>query len=259
MVSVMLESVNIKTMIEDTRGPNQTIHAALVKAEIPIETKALDAGDYAWEDYDHKKVGVERKTWQDLLASFADGRLGGTDTMKDGVTPKDELQRLKSAYIYPVLLIEGMHLIEAGKICVATDEGKWIAMRDKFGVRSIPFIRTKWAAARIYSSLWDYSRYLGVEVVWTPNARASGELLVHGYLHDQRVSHGNERKSTRWKAPGVPHWYDFIHLPGVGAVRWQALDKSANSLYNVSRMSEKEIQVVVGKVTGTKIWRWLHG
>ena len=67
----------------------------ILKRTCKVEIRRLNPGDYViWQN--GVAVGVERKTFSDLLSSLASGRL------------EEQLERLRRAYVKTYLLIEGL-------------------------------------------------------------------------------------------------------------------------------------------------------
>lgn len=80
-------------IITDDREPPDLI--SLLKLTCKVEIRRLNPGDYViWQN--GVAVGVERKTFSDLLSSLASGRL------------EEQLERLRRAYVKTYLLIEGL-------------------------------------------------------------------------------------------------------------------------------------------------------
>jgi Fanconi anemia group M protein len=78
-------------MIIDHREFNSNVVRRLSQLDVLIQPEQLDVGDFVLSD----RVGVERKQTRDFLSSLIDGRLF------------QQLKRLRSAYIRPILIIEG--------------------------------------------------------------------------------------------------------------------------------------------------------
>ena len=78
--------------VVDIHEPD-TIANELIKAG--WDRKHLTVGDYTFESYDGKTVGIDRKEAYDLLNSLASGRLA------------KQLQNLLNAYDFPIFLLEG--------------------------------------------------------------------------------------------------------------------------------------------------------
>ena len=92
----------------DTREPldiSMAIHLALPPDQ--IEERALKTGDVVMTDKCGCTVAIERKATPDLLGSIASGRL------------KQQADRLKREFDYPVLVIQGQIILGAeGKAVV---------------------------------------------------------------------------------------------------------------------------------------------
>jgi Fanconi anemia group M protein len=83
------------TIIVDTREFNSAVVKELSRKGIVVESQQLDVADYVLSD----RLAVERKEVNDFLASLMDGRLFS------------QLKMLKSAYINPILVLEGEGLL----------------------------------------------------------------------------------------------------------------------------------------------------
>jgi Fanconi anemia group M protein len=82
-------------IIADTREFNSEVVKELSRKGIVVESQQLDVADYILSD----RLAVERKEVDDFLASLMDGRLFS------------QLKMLKSAYINPILVLEGEGLL----------------------------------------------------------------------------------------------------------------------------------------------------
>lgn len=78
-------------IIIDQRERNPDIINCLEKTGIDIERKTLPVGDYVVSN----RICIERKTISDFESSLINGRLF------------DQIERLKQAYEFPIVLIEG--------------------------------------------------------------------------------------------------------------------------------------------------------
>ncbi len=78
-------------LIVDQRERNAELLRALELLGMAIEVRTLPVGDYAVSD----RICIERKTISDFESSLVSGRLF------------DQITRLKEAYEFPVLLVEG--------------------------------------------------------------------------------------------------------------------------------------------------------
>jgi Fanconi anemia group M protein len=82
-------------IIADTREFNSDVVRELARRGVVVESQQLDIGDYILSD----RLAVERKEVEDFLNSLMGGRLFS------------QLKMLKSAYINPILVVEGEHLL----------------------------------------------------------------------------------------------------------------------------------------------------
>jgi Fanconi anemia group M protein len=78
-------------IIADTREFNSEVVRELARKGVVVESQQLDIGDYILSD----RLAVERKEVDDFLTSLMGGRLFS------------QLKMLKSAYINPILVVEG--------------------------------------------------------------------------------------------------------------------------------------------------------
>jgi Fanconi anemia group M protein len=79
------------TIIADTREFNSDVVRELSRKGVVVDSQQLDVGDYILSD----RLAVERKEVDDFLSSLMDGRLFS------------QLKLLKSAYMNPILVLEG--------------------------------------------------------------------------------------------------------------------------------------------------------
>jgi Fanconi anemia group M protein len=80
-----------RTILVDTREFNSEVVRELARKGLVVEPKQLDIGDYVLSD----RIAVERKEVKDFLNSLMDGRLFS------------QLKMLRTAYINPILVLEG--------------------------------------------------------------------------------------------------------------------------------------------------------
>lgn len=111
-------------IVADTREFNSDVVKELSRMEILVNPQQLDIGDYIISD----RLAVERKEVDDFLQSLIDGRLFG------------QLKRLKSAYIHPVMILEGEGLFTRRQIKHTSIFGALASIVSDFG---IPVISTK--------------------------------------------------------------------------------------------------------------------
>ncbi|UCG69541.1 MAG: DEAD/DEAH box helicase family protein [Thermoplasmata archaeon] len=83
-------------IIADTREFNSEVVRELSRIGVVVESQQLDVGDYILSD----RLAVERKEVGDFLSSLVGGRLFS------------QLKMLKSAYVNPLLVLEGEGLLE---------------------------------------------------------------------------------------------------------------------------------------------------
>jgi Fanconi anemia group M protein len=115
-----LEKIKI---IIDNREFNSLVIRELTKREVQIEPKHLPVGDYIVSEH----ICIERKLVNDFLQSLIDGRLF------------TQLKTLKSAYIKPILILEGEGLFTSRKIHSAAIYGALVSIISDF---NIPIIST---------------------------------------------------------------------------------------------------------------------
>jgi Fanconi anemia group M protein len=112
------------SMIIDHREFNSNAVRRLSQLDVLIKPEQLDVGDFILSD----RVGVERKQASDFLSSLIDGRLF------------DQLKRLRSTYIRPILIIEGDGLYTNRQITSNAVNG---ALASILADYNIPVITTK--------------------------------------------------------------------------------------------------------------------
>ncbi len=110
-------------MIVDHREFKSNVVQRLSQQEVTIQPEQLNVGDYVLSE----RVGVERKVVNDFLGSLIDGRLF------------EQLKRLRSAYIKPLLIIEGDGLYTNRQINANAVSGALASIVTDF---NIPIITT---------------------------------------------------------------------------------------------------------------------
>ena len=150
------------TLYIDTREP-----ASLVQVinEMIQDTRiiTLQQADFALFDQDGCSLGIERKTWTDLVSSFGSGRL------------EAQLGRISAGYT-PLLLIEGS---------LSRTKGGWLRTEQH---------TTGWRLAAVTMALLALQDEHGLRFLYTPDHYATADCLR--LLH-QRSQLGCWRHSVR--------------------------------------------------------------
>ncbi len=108
-------------ILVDTREFNSTVVRELSRNGYIIDSELLPIGDYIISD----RVGVERKTAEDFIASLKDGRLF------------QQLGLMKKAFIRPVVILEGGGLFESGGMNPAAIYGALASIVTDYGIPMI--------------------------------------------------------------------------------------------------------------------------
>lgn len=115
----------------------------------------LDSADFLIADQDGHTAGIERKTYADLLASVADGRLSA------------QLGRLVETYTHPIIVLEGTYRLRAdGKTTV--------------GGRDTKFTHASWQAV-----LMDMQRRTKITVM--PSSSREATLDIVRMIHNRAL------------------------------------------------------------------------
>jgi ERCC4-type nuclease len=138
--------------------------------DIGVE-RDLPAGDYIWLTRQGRRVGWERKSISDLLASLGSGRLA------------DQLRRLAQEVEIPGLLWEGpLEVDHYGNLVDAywtTRDGRRVRVP-----RSL-----NWNLRHLQGALYAYARLLGLNLVYSPGIEWTGRILRWLFEWDQKGYH----------------------------------------------------------------------
>jgi Fanconi anemia group M protein len=190
------------TIIADTREFNSDVVRELSRKGIVVNSQQLDVGDYVLSD----RLAVERKESNDFLKSLMDGRLFS------------QLKLLKSAYINPILILEGEDILGRG----ISDAAIYGALASIISDFKIPIIQT--------SDMKETANLLAVMA-----KREISEKRQIGIRGDKVSMSLQERQQ-----------FIIEGLPGVSATLAQRLLDHFGSVEAVISASEKELCEVKG-------------
>lgn len=207
----------------DDREPSYL--AVLLRGEgIEVEVRRLSAGDYQWES-PLGRVGVERKTVDDLLSSIASGRLD------------DELARLVEAVALPVLFLQGGLEYFRGRPVGG-------------GFQAVPLDLTA-----VLNKLLSW-QLRGVALYPLPDDGREGIFLAGLYRWTQKERHQGVARRPRL-LPNMerlpPRVEVFAALPGVGPERARLLAARASLREAFGGWSEADWAAVVGPRRAARI------
>jgi Fanconi anemia group M protein len=191
------------TIIADTREFNSNVVRELARKGIIVDSKQLDVGDYILSD----RLAVERKEAGDFLSSLMDGRLFS------------QLKLLKSAYVNPILVLEGEGLLGRRGISDSAIYGALASIVSDF---NIPIIRT--------NDMKETANLLAVMA-----KREMSEKRPVGIRGDKVSMSLKERQQ-----------FIIEGLPGVSATLAQRLLDHFGSVEAVMKANEKELCEVKG-------------
>jgi len=126
-----------KKLVVDNREMASGVVRALYDMGYTLEPCHMEAGDYAVSS----TVGVERKTAEDFLSSLIDGRLF------------PQIASLSSAYLEPVLVVEGRGLYERRGVGRKAVMGALASIVTDFGVPAV-FTSGPRETAEFIDALW---------------------------------------------------------------------------------------------------------
>lgn len=191
------------TIIADTREFNSEVVRELSRKGVVVDSQQLDVGDYILSD----RLAVERKESNDFLKSLMDGRLFS------------QLKLLKSAYINPILVLEGDGLL--GKRGVS-DQAIYGALASIISDFKIPIIQT--------SNMKETANLLAI---MAKREREEGRLI--GIRGDKVSMSLKERQQ-----------FIIEGLPGVSATLAQRLLDHFGSVEAIISADEKKLCEVKG-------------
>ena len=204
--------MNELKLIVDQRERNSELLKALETLGMSIEVRTLPVGDYAISD----RLCVERKTIEDFESSLVSGRLF------------DQLKRLKEAYEFPVLLVEGG--TETFRMRRASING---------------------AIAAIYV---DY----GVPVLFTGGESDTAQTIRSMAKHEQAESRQGPSLKGAVRAYTDAQFQEYVigNLPGIGPKLAKALLARFGTIRSIANMKPEQL-AKVDKI-GIKKARRMH-
>lgn len=222
----------------------------------------LDFGDVSFEGNGAEgkiQIGIERKTWGDLINSFRSGRLVGHQII--GL-----LENYQKVYLF----CEG--IIRENKKSGMIEEwrhGKWKKVDYSESERA----RQRFAYAPVKKHLITLANKLGIEWHETADLGETARMIEVIYewwnepweSHKSHLQHQVSSPPTMFALlrPGKPSWpVQFaVNLPvRVGWKKAAVIEKHFGSVPKMIEASEEEWRKVdgIGKVLARNIWRALH-
>lgn len=185
-----------------------------------IIEKQLEVADYIVSD----RVGIERKTVNDLLQSVLDQRLFR------------QLEDMSSTFEKPLLIVEGDQktLFNARKIHPNTIHG-------------------------VLSSITlDY----GIPIIWTHSPKVTAAQIFWTACREQGMGKRGLQTRVRKKMKGMPQQQEFLvaGIPNVNSVLSKRLLREFKTVKNVFSLEEQDIMKVdgIGKKKAKRIWCLLN-
>lgn len=205
-------------IIVDHREYRSTVARSLNEKHVLVKPKQLDVADYVVSS----RIAVERKTIDDFLQSLISGRLF------------EQLQRLRSAYPRPLLILEGSGL----------------------------FTKRNMNHYAILGSLISISVDLGIHILTTQTPLETADLLFILAKREQRLEH--KPVVLRGEKPSLQLFEQqrFIieGLPHISAVMALRLLNHFKSIRAIALATPEELQEVpgIGKGIAFDIHRVFH-
>lgn len=200
-------------IVVDSREARSDIPTRLKRFErAEVEVQELEIGDYLIAE----GIAIERKTANDLVASIMDGRLIGQSEL------------LKSAYLRPIVLLEG----------------------DPYLVRSAI------EPAAITGAISHLVANLGIAVVPTPSAERSAEMIYTLARHaSEGLSYVPPLRGSKPRDATLMARYLLEGLPSVGPSTAAALLAKFGSAHAVFAADVKDLCGVkgIGEKTALRI------
>ncbi len=218
----------------------------------------LDYGDISFEGngVDGRiQIGIERKTWGDLINSFRSGRLVG-----------HQIIGLLENYQKVYLICEG--IIRENKKSGMIEEwrhGKWMKVDYSKSERA----RQRFAYRAVWKHLITLETKLGIEIRVTVDLNETARMIevLYGWWSEPWESHKSHIQTyvsnqTALLRPSKPSWpVQFASvLPGIGWSRAIVIGKHFGSVVNMIEADEATWRSVdgIGKVIANNIWKSLH-
>lgn len=242
-------------ILVDPRVGSGDLEPHLRALQVPAELYPLEFADAMFlgrgPDGVDVAVGIEIKTVSDLVNSLTSGRLAG-----------HQIPGLVATYHWVWLLIEGgMRCGKSGELEVWRG-GKWSAFTDGYAGGKV------WQYRDLHRYLLTLEHVCGVRCRVVPTRREVVQTLVDLYrwwtekAWEQHKGHVafNAAPEHTWLVPNVPVVMKVAgQLPGLGVERAGKAAAAFGTVAGMVAASEQEWQKVVGKGTGTKVWRAIHG
>jgi ERCC4-type nuclease len=223
---------------------------------LPVSIERLPFADVAFDGRGPNgqpfSVGIELKTFEDLVGSFHTDRL------------RVQLAGMCDMYDYVFLVVEGDYrVLPDGSIVLAADSKgkKWAVPRGTItnaqlqGLKNTLLMRA------------------GIPTETTRNANATIEYIRRLYLWgttkawEDHTSHLSVSPKEQWepqrdsilyvKKTAVRHTAE--RWPGVSRVRADKLSKHFADVVACVNAPMKQFQKILGKVIGKRVWCYLHG
>ena len=209
----------------DDREPDHVYQKLTALGEVDCLVGRLEFGDYAW-DCPTGFVKVERKSVTDLLGSMTTGRLN------------DQLRNLVTASHIPILLIEG----KIGE-----------NLRGKVDVTRGHSFHSQWSFSAVDNLLLSW-QLAGVYIAHAPTLARTPERILSLYNLTQKEEHSalNRQKIINLKEDKPPVT-TMVTFPGVGIKRARSVMRE-HTLMQLAKMDLKELQKLLGKKTGEKVY-----
>lgn len=204
----------------------------IFKALAPLGIKEnLPTGDYLFDSWEGKRVGIERKeVISDLLNSLGSGRLA------------DQLNRLTESFDISILLMEGpIYLNKYGNIqrrFWTTEHGK-----SKFNVKD-----TGWTYTDVMLSTLSASIILGIIPLFVPEQKFTPGVIIELYRWFQKTEHGKwlvRPKSVEIITEQVSKMM-LSTIPGIGPHIAEDILKELKTAQNVANTSLDILKSIKG-------------
>lgn len=201
-------------VIVDNREHNLEIIQGLSKNGLELSFAQLPVGDYILSD----RICVERKTSSDFESSIIDARLF------------DQLERLKSSFEKPLLIIEGSGYRLGSNIILGT-------------------------ALKVYL---DY----GIPILWSTDALETADIISAISKREQEHRTHEPRLVGLKKAHTENEWQILIlgSIPGVGTKLAKNLLAHFKSIKNIATADIKELEKIekIGAKKAQRIYEILN-
>ena len=230
----------ISELIIDDREPDKVINEVLLSplmAGIKMTVRPMEAGDFVFRRKG-MSVGIESKTWSDLLTSIVGGRL------------QRQLIKLQSMYNYAVLLVKGQH-------STVYQGDKTASYLDKYIVLPNGMVR-KWQVKNLEGFFLTLQNR-GVGIFQWPYDTGVDLALDFLIKHYKNVGEEDHSLEVGAQTPHATALAMLDTIPGIGPITARRLLSRYGNLQSLFHAKLEELEEATSKTLAKRLYEVLHG